>query len=90
MVFPLCSRRFRRPGNASFYPSAQLEEQHFKRETRLKGYVVYDDIGGNNRSKITDVLDFPLFNLANTGISVFIHDALIVSIATIKVFAADS
>ena len=67
LVFPLCSRRFRRPGNASFHPSAQLEEQHFKRETRLKGYVVYDDIDGNNRSKITDALDFPLFNLANTG-----------------------
>ena len=64
LVFPLCSRRFRRPGNASFHQSAQLEGQHFKRETRLKGYVVYD---GNNRSKITDALDFPLFNLANTG-----------------------
>ena len=84
LVFPLCSRQFRRPGNASFHPSVQLGEQHFKRETRLKSYVVYCDIDENNRSKITDTLDFPLFKQTNTGNSVIIHDVLIVSIATTK------
>ena len=45
----------------------QGEEQYCKRETHLKSCVVYDNIDGNNRSKIMDALDFPLFNLAKMG-----------------------